>query len=97
MKHPENKSLFLSLSPLLLPLSQQSSDNLPPGYEAISLLEALNGICSVPSIPSTPLYGEIQFPGDAGDPLALSRPQSMGDLPGDASMLKGKGSKSPDR
>ncbi|KAL2078168.1 hypothetical protein ACEWY4_025853 [Coilia grayii] len=78
--------------------SQQSSDNIPPGYEAISLLEALNGICAVPSpIPSAPLYEEIQFPTDGGgDPLALSRPQSVGDLPGDTATLKGKGSKSPD-
>ncbi|XP_048088612.1 probable E3 ubiquitin-protein ligase MGRN1 isoform X1 [Alosa alosa] len=101
-KKPAGSLSPVSFSPVLAQSTEhtehsQNSENIPPGYEAISLLEALNGICSVPSpIPSAPLYKEIQFPGDAGDPLALTRPQSVSDLPGDTSMLKGKGSKSPD-
>ncbi|XP_041938411.1 probable E3 ubiquitin-protein ligase MGRN1 isoform X2 [Alosa sapidissima] len=101
-KKPAGSLSPVSFSPVLAQSTEhtehsQNSENIPPGYEAISLLEALNGICSVPSpIPSAPLYKEIQFPGDGGDPLALTRPQSVGDLPGDTSMLKGKGSKSPD-
>ncbi|OCT58247.1 mahogunin ring finger 1, E3 ubiquitin protein ligase S homeolog isoform X1 [Xenopus laevis] len=35
------------------------ADNIPPGYEPISLLEALNGLCSPP--PSAPLYEEISY------------------------------------
>ncbi|XP_065098568.1 probable E3 ubiquitin-protein ligase MGRN1 isoform X1 [Paramisgurnus dabryanus] len=68
-----------------------NADNIPPGYEPISLLEALNGVQPMsPSIPSAPLYEEIQFSGEMGDPLT-GRQQSM-----DTASIEGKGSKSPD-
>uniref|UniRef100_A0A5F9CU89 E3 ubiquitin-protein ligase n=1 Tax=Oryctolagus cuniculus TaxID=9986 RepID=A0A5F9CU89_RABIT len=44
--------------------SRKSSDSIPPGYEPISLLEALNGLRAVsPAIPSAPLYEEITYSG----------------------------------
>lgn len=71
----------------------QNADNIPPGYEPISLLEALNGVQPVsPTIPSAPLYEEIQYSGDMGDPLNLTGRQQGGD----AASIKSKGSKSPD-
>ncbi|XP_073774023.1 probable E3 ubiquitin-protein ligase MGRN1 isoform X1 [Danio rerio] len=87
----------VSFSPVLSQSSDHTehsnADNIPPGYEPISLLEALNGVQPVsPSIPSAPLYEEIQFSGEMGDPLNLTGRQQNGD-PG---ALKGKGSKSPD-
>ncbi|KTG07424.1 hypothetical protein cypCar_00008215 [Cyprinus carpio] len=70
-----------------------NADNIPPGYEPISLLEALNGVQPVsPSIPSAPLYEEIQFSGEMGDPLNLTGRQQNADT----TSMKGKGSKSPD-
>ncbi|XP_040315042.1 E3 ubiquitin-protein ligase MGRN1 isoform X2 [Herpailurus yagouaroundi] len=54
-----------------------SSDSIPPGYEPISLLEALNGLRAIsPAVPSAPLYEEITYSGvsdglsQAGCPLA---------------------------
>ncbi|XP_060028428.1 E3 ubiquitin-protein ligase MGRN1 isoform X2 [Erinaceus europaeus] len=39
-----------------------SSDSIPPGYEPISLLEALNGLrAASPAMPSAPLYEEITY------------------------------------
>ncbi|XP_043819969.1 E3 ubiquitin-protein ligase MGRN1 isoform X2 [Dromiciops gliroides] len=74
-----------------------NSDNIPPGYEPISLLEALNGLRSVsPAIPSAPLYEEITYSGvsdglsQAGCPLAgLDRALEGG-------LQKSKPNKSPD-
>lgn len=73
----------------------QSSDSVPPGFEPISLLEALNGLRSVsPVIPSAPLYDEINFSGGlGGDNRQLSSPEHLSD----GSLQKGKVSKSPDR
>lgn len=80
-------------------LLPQNSDNIPPGFEPISLLEALNGLRSVsPGIPSAPLYDEINFSGGIGDPMPLSgRQLGSVERSGDAGLQKGKVSKSPDR
>nr|XP_008120623.1 PREDICTED: E3 ubiquitin-protein ligase MGRN1 isoform X2 [Anolis carolinensis] len=81
--------------PLSLPL--QCSDNIPPGYEPISLLEALNGLRSAsPSIPSAPLYEEITYTGVL-DGLPLSgRPLGALDRAPEGGHQKSKRSKSPD-
>lgn len=73
----------------------QSTDSVPPGFEPISLLEALNGLRSVsPAIPSAPLYDEINFSGGlGGDNRQLSSPEHLSD----GSLQKGKVGKSPDR
>lgn len=73
----------------------QSTDSVPPGFEPISLLEALNGLRSVsPAIPSAPLYEEINFSGGlGGDGRQLSSPEHLSD----GSLQKSKVSKSPDR
>uniref|UniRef100_A0A3B5LUX6 E3 ubiquitin-protein ligase n=1 Tax=Xiphophorus couchianus TaxID=32473 RepID=A0A3B5LUX6_9TELE len=61
----------VSFSPVLAQTmdhdEHSSSDSVPPGFEPISLLEALNGLRSVsPPIPSAPLYDEINFSGSLG-------------------------------
>uniref|UniRef100_A0A8D0FU34 E3 ubiquitin-protein ligase n=1 Tax=Strix occidentalis caurina TaxID=311401 RepID=A0A8D0FU34_STROC len=74
-----------------------SSDNIPPGYEPISLLEALNGLRSVsPSIPSAPLYDEINYSGVVDGMPPASRPLVGMDRAVESSHQKGKRSKSPD-
>lgn len=71
-----------------------SSDSVPPGFEPISLLEAMNGLRAVsPSIPSAPLYDEINF---SGGVVADGRPISPSELPSDSASQKSKVSKSPD-
>ncbi|XP_031420698.1 E3 ubiquitin-protein ligase MGRN1b isoform X5 [Clupea harengus] len=71
-----------------------STDSVPPGFEPISLLEAMNGLRPVsPGIPSAPLYDEINFSGSVGGD---SRPHSPSELSGDSALQKGKVSKSPD-
>lgn len=76
----------------------QSSDNIPPGYEPISLLEALNGLRSVsPTIPSAPLYEEINYSGVVDGMPPASRPLVGMDRAVESSHQKGKRSKSPDR
>lgn len=79
----------------LMRVCRQSTDSVPPGFEPISLLEALNGLRSVsPAIPSAPLYDEINFSGGLGsDGRQLSSPEHLSD----GSLQKGKVSKSPDR
>lgn len=75
--------------------TSQSSDSVPPGFEPISLLEAMNGLRAVsPGIPSAPLYDEINFSGGVGSD---GRPVSPSELPGDSALQKSKVSKSPDR
>uniref|UniRef100_W5LEL4 E3 ubiquitin-protein ligase n=1 Tax=Astyanax mexicanus TaxID=7994 RepID=W5LEL4_ASTMX len=71
-----------------------SSDSFPPGFEPISLLEALNGLTAVsPAVPSAPLYDEINFSGSlSGDSRQLSSPEHSGDN----GLQKSKISKSPD-
>lgn len=80
---------------LLFNVSLQSTDSVPPGFEPISLLEALNGLRSVsPAIPSAPLYDEINFSGGlGGEGRQLSSPEHLSD----GSLQKSKVSKSPDR
>uniref|UniRef100_A0A9J7YW74 E3 ubiquitin-protein ligase n=1 Tax=Cyprinus carpio carpio TaxID=630221 RepID=A0A9J7YW74_CYPCA len=72
-----------------------SSDSVPPGFEPISLLEALNGLgAASPGLPSAPLYDEINFSGSlSGESRQLSSPDHSGDSGGQ----KSKVSKSPDR
>uniref|UniRef100_A0A8C9WYJ1 E3 ubiquitin-protein ligase n=1 Tax=Sander lucioperca TaxID=283035 RepID=A0A8C9WYJ1_SANLU len=89
----------VSFSPVLAQTmdhdEHSSTDSVPPGFEPISLLEALNGLRSVsPAIPSAPLYDEINFSGGVGgDSRQLSSPEHLSD----GSLQKGKVSKSPDR
>ncbi|XP_069004893.1 E3 ubiquitin-protein ligase MGRN1b isoform X3 [Embiotoca jacksoni] len=85
----------VSFSPVLAQTmdhdEHSSTDSVPPGFEPISLLEALNGLRSVsPAIPSAPLYDEINFSG--GDNRQLSSPEHLSD----GGLQKGKVSKSPD-
>ncbi|XP_062999271.1 E3 ubiquitin-protein ligase MGRN1 [Elgaria multicarinata webbii] len=91
----------LSFSPVLAQTldhdEHSCSDNIPPGYEPISLLEALNGLRSIsPSIPSAPLYDEITYTGVL-DGLPLSgRPLVGLDRAVESGHQKSKHSKSPD-
>ncbi|XP_062914879.1 E3 ubiquitin-protein ligase MGRN1-like isoform X4 [Mobula hypostoma] len=69
----------VSFSPVLAQTmdhdDHSTSDHVPPGFEPVSLLEALNGLRSVsPSIPSAPLYEEINYSG-IGDGLSPSSRQ----------------------
>lgn len=76
----------------------QSSDNIPAGYEPISLLEALNGLRSAsPSLPSAPLYDEISYSGVVDGMAPASRPLGAMDRALEGAHQKGKRSKSPDR
>uniref|UniRef100_A0A8C5G8A8 E3 ubiquitin-protein ligase n=1 Tax=Gouania willdenowi TaxID=441366 RepID=A0A8C5G8A8_GOUWI len=85
----------VSFSPVLaqtMDHDEHSVDSVPPGFEPISLLEALNGLRSIsPTLPSAPLYDEINFSG--GDNRQLGSPEHLID----GSLQKGKVSKSPDR
>ncbi|KAL2101286.1 hypothetical protein ACEWY4_003047 [Coilia grayii] len=88
----------VSFSPVLAQTmdhdEHSSSDSVPPGFEPISLLEAMNGLRPVsPGIPSAPLYDEINFSAGVGGD---GRPISPSELPGDGALQKGKVSKSPD-
>lgn len=80
-------------------LSPQSSDSIPPGYEPISLLEALNGLRAIsPAIPSAPLYEEITYSGISDGLSQASCPLAGLDRIMESSHQKGKPrSKSPDR
>ncbi|KAL9835970.1 LOW QUALITY PROTEIN: E3 ubiquitin-protein ligase MGRN1 [Geothlypis trichas] len=74
-----------------------SSDNIPAGYEPISLLEALNGLRSAsPSLPSAPLYDEISYSGVVDGMAPASRPLGAMDRALEGAHQKGKRSKSPD-
>jgi hypothetical protein len=82
-----------------LSFSPQSSDSIPPGYEPISLLEALNGLRAVsPAIPSAPLYEEITYSGISDSLSQASCPLAGLDRIMEGGHQKGKPrSKSPDR
>ncbi|CAL8303252.1 unnamed protein product, partial [Merluccius merluccius] len=87
----------VSFSPVLAQTmdhdEHSSSDSVPPGFEPISLLEALNGLRSIsPAIPSAPLYDDINFSG-GGDSRPLGSPEHLSDS---SSLQKSKVSKSPD-
>uniref|UniRef100_A0A8K9V5I1 E3 ubiquitin-protein ligase n=1 Tax=Oncorhynchus mykiss TaxID=8022 RepID=A0A8K9V5I1_ONCMY len=89
----------VSFSPVLAQTmdhdEHSSSDSVPPGFEPISLLEALNGLHSVsPSIPPAPLYDDINF---SGSLVGEGRPLGSPEHSGDGGLQKGKVSKSPDR
>uniref|UniRef100_U3F968 E3 ubiquitin-protein ligase n=1 Tax=Callithrix jacchus TaxID=9483 RepID=U3F968_CALJA len=75
-----------------------SSDSVPPGYEPISLLEALNGLRAVsPAIPSAPLYEEITYSGVSDGLSQASCPLATIDHILDSSRQKGRPqSKVPD-
>ncbi|XP_025921033.1 E3 ubiquitin-protein ligase MGRN1 isoform X5 [Apteryx rowi] len=101
--HDEHSCPFKSIKvstvslPSRKPRRETSSDNIPPGYEPISLLEALNGLRSVsPSIPSAPLYDEISYSGVVDGMPPASRPLVGMDRAVESSHQKGKRSKSPD-
>uniref|UniRef100_A0A8C8IP88 E3 ubiquitin-protein ligase n=1 Tax=Oncorhynchus tshawytscha TaxID=74940 RepID=A0A8C8IP88_ONCTS len=88
----------VSFSPVLAQTmdhdEHSSSDSVPPGFEPISLLEALNGLHSVsPSIPPAPLYDDINF---SGSLVGEGRPLGSPEHSGDGGLQKGKVSKSPD-
>ncbi|KAB1251908.1 E3 ubiquitin-protein ligase MGRN1 [Camelus dromedarius] len=80
------------------PKRETSSDSIPPGYEPISLLEALNGLRAVsPAIPSAPLYEEITYSGVSDGLSQASCPLAGIDRIMESSHQKGKPrSKSPD-
>uniref|UniRef100_A0A8C9DV25 E3 ubiquitin-protein ligase n=1 Tax=Prolemur simus TaxID=1328070 RepID=A0A8C9DV25_PROSS len=75
-----------------------SSDSIPPGYEPISLLEALNGLRAIsPAIPSAPLYEEITYSGVSDGLSQASCPLAGMERLAESSHQKGKlRSKSPD-
>lgn len=85
--------------PSSLALSPQNSDSVPPGYEPISLLEALNGLRAVsPAIPSAPLYEEVTYSGISDGLSQASCPLAGLDRIIESGLQKGKPqSKSPDR
>ncbi|KAF5918438.1 hypothetical protein HPG69_011880 [Diceros bicornis minor] len=80
------------------PKRETSSDSVPPGYEPISLLEALNGLRAIsPAIPSAPLYEEITYSGVSDGLSQASCPLAGIDRIMESSHQKGKPrSKSPD-
>uniref|UniRef100_A0A3B3Q8U6 E3 ubiquitin-protein ligase n=1 Tax=Paramormyrops kingsleyae TaxID=1676925 RepID=A0A3B3Q8U6_9TELE len=88
----------VSFSPVLAQSMEHddhsSAESVPPGFEPISLLEALNGLRAVsPAVPSAPLYDELGFSGGLGVERSLSSPEHIGDSGGQP---KNKASKSPD-
>ncbi|KAF5906300.1 putative E3 ubiquitin-protein ligase MGRN1 isoform X2, partial [Clarias magur] len=101
-KKPAGVLSTVPFSPVLSQSSDNTensnSENIPPGYEPVSLLEALNGVQPAsPALPSAPLYEEVQYSGEMGDPLTLSlKQQSTVELSADPAALKSKLSKSPD-
>ncbi|XP_048350260.1 E3 ubiquitin-protein ligase MGRN1 isoform X1 [Sphaerodactylus townsendi] len=91
----------ISFSPVLAQTldhdEHSCSDNIPPGYEPISLLEALNGLRSAsPSLPSAPLYDEITYTGVLDGLPPTGRPLVGLDRAMESSHQKSKRSKSPD-
>lgn len=91
----------VSFSPVLAQTldhdEHSNTDNVPPGFEPISLLEALNGLRSIsPAIPSAPLYEEINFSGINESLSMTGRPLVAIDRMVENNHQKGKLSKSPD-
>ncbi|XP_029432192.1 E3 ubiquitin-protein ligase MGRN1 isoform X2 [Rhinatrema bivittatum] len=86
----------VSFSPVLAQTmdheEHSNSENIPPGYEPISLLEALNGLRSIsPTIPSAPLYDDTTYSaiGDSRQSVGMDRGT-------ESTHQKNKRSKSPD-
>ncbi|KAJ1067615.1 hypothetical protein K5549_010733 [Capra hircus] len=96
----------ISFSPVLAQSmdhdEHSSADGIPPGYEPISLLEALNGLRAVPpavppAAPTAPLYEEITYSGVSDGLSQASCPLAGIDRMVESSLQKGKPrSKSPD-
>ncbi|XP_037363567.1 E3 ubiquitin-protein ligase MGRN1 isoform X2 [Talpa occidentalis] len=92
----------VSFSPVLAQSMEHDehsgSDSVPPGYEPISLLEALNGLRAIsPAIPSAPLYEEITYSGVSDGLSQASCPLAGVDRVTDGGHQKVKPrSKSPD-
>ncbi|XP_021100129.1 E3 ubiquitin-protein ligase MGRN1 isoform X5 [Heterocephalus glaber] len=91
----------ISFSPVLAQSmdhdEHSSSDSIPPGYEPISLLEALNGLRAVsPAIPSAPLYEEITYSGVSDGLSQASCPLAGIDQVLETSHQSRQRSKSPD-
>uniref|UniRef100_A0A8D1Y1N9 E3 ubiquitin-protein ligase n=1 Tax=Sus scrofa TaxID=9823 RepID=A0A8D1Y1N9_PIG len=92
----------ISFSPVLAQSmdheEHSSSDSIPPGYEPISLLEALNGLRAVsPAVPSAPLYEEITYAGVSDGLSQATCPLAAMDRIMESGHHKGKPrSKSPD-
>nr|XP_033818851.1 E3 ubiquitin-protein ligase MGRN1 isoform X3 [Geotrypetes seraphini] len=92
----------VSFSPVLAQTmdheEHSNSENIPPGYEPVSLLEALNGLRSIsPTIPSAPLYDDVTFSSIGGDGHTVNNRSSAGmDRGTENSHQKSKHSKSPD-
>uniref|UniRef100_A0AAA9RXI4 E3 ubiquitin-protein ligase n=1 Tax=Bos taurus TaxID=9913 RepID=A0AAA9RXI4_BOVIN len=84
------------------PKGETSADSIPPGYEPISLLEALNGLRAVPpavppAVPTAPLYEEITYSGVSDGLSQASCPLAGIDRMVESSLQKGKPrNKSPD-
>ncbi|XP_010642422.1 E3 ubiquitin-protein ligase MGRN1 isoform X2 [Fukomys damarensis] len=79
------------------PKRETSSDSIPPGYEPISLLEALNGLRAVsPAIPSAPLYEEITYSGVSDGLSQATCPLAGIDQVLETSHQSRRRSKSPD-
>uniref|UniRef100_A0A7M4E4X4 E3 ubiquitin-protein ligase n=1 Tax=Crocodylus porosus TaxID=8502 RepID=A0A7M4E4X4_CROPO len=103
MDHDEHSCPFKNpkvntvTQPSKKPKRETNSDNIPPGYEPISLLEALNGLRSIsPSIPSAPLYDEINYTGVVDGLPPSGRPLVGIDRAVESGHQKNKRSKSPD-
>nr|XP_005887881.1 PREDICTED: E3 ubiquitin-protein ligase MGRN1 isoform X2 [Bos mutus] len=96
----------ISFSPVLAQSmdhdEHSSADSIPPGYEPISLLEALNGLRAVPpavppAVPTAPLYEEITYSGVSDGLSQASCPLAGIDRMVESSLQKGKPrNKSPD-
>ncbi|ELW72105.1 E3 ubiquitin-protein ligase MGRN1 [Tupaia chinensis] len=92
----------ISFSPVLAQSvdhdEHSSSDSIPPGYEPISLLEALNGLrAAPPAMPSAPLYEEITYSGISDGLSQASCPLAGIERVTESSHPKGKPrSRSPD-
>ncbi|XP_025130500.1 E3 ubiquitin-protein ligase MGRN1 isoform X2 [Bubalus kerabau] len=96
----------ISFSPVLAQSmdhdEHSSADSIPPGYEPVSLLEALNGLRAVPpaippAVPTAPLYEEITYSGVSDGLSQASCPLAGIDRMVESSLQKGKPrNKSPD-
>lgn len=76
----------------------QSPDSVPPGYEPISLLEALNGLRAVsPALPSAPLYEEVTSSAGSDGLSQASCPHTGLERLAESSLQTAPRTTSPDR